>query len=363
MAIALSHGGTAIYEAAGPSDEVLVGTLRGVVRLSRTADGWAVTERTLEDRHISAIVIEPESGLIFAGAFEGGLHLSRDGGHSWERRDAGMTEHDVYSIAAVQLNGRPRLYAGTEPAKLFVSDDLGANWRELAGIRDVPSVPKWTFPAPPHVAHVKHITFSPDDPATMYISIEQGGLLRSSDAGATWEEIHMGGLDEDVHRLLIDPRHPRAFYANTGVGLHTSADGGVSWERRTDRESAIGGYPDTLVYRPSAPDTFFVGGAQFGPGQWRQGRFAGSRISRSDDGGRTWRVLGGGLPDRLQASIEALTIEDWGSGCAVFAATTAGEVWLSEDGGETWRCIAADISPVSKGGHYLPLMAAASAAD
>ena len=41
------------------------------------------------------------------------------------------------------------LYAGTEPAYLFRGDDLGDTWTELPGLRAVPSVESWTFPAPP----------------------------------------------------------------------------------------------------------------------------------------------------------------------------------------------------------------------
>jgi photosystem II stability/assembly factor-like uncharacterized protein len=357
MAIALSHGGTTVYSVAAPSDEVLVGTLHGVVTLVRDG-GWRIARRVLEDRHISAIIEEPDSGVLFAGAFAGGIHASTDGGRTWERRDHGVTEPDVYSLASVRLNGRARLYAGTEPARLFYSDDLGLSWSELPGLRAVPSVPRWTFPAPPHVAHAKHITFSPDDPSTIFVSIEQGGLLRSTDAGETWTELHTNGLNDDLHRLVLHPRDPRLLYANTGVGLHVSTDGGTTWEHRTTRTAEVGGYPDGLVLRPSRPEELFIGAAQHNPGDWRTSHFAGARISRSRDGGGTWEVLGGGLPDRLQASIEAMCLEEWDGGCAVFAATTAGEVWASEDGGESWACIARDLTPISKGGHYRPLVPA-----
>ena len=101
------------------------------------------------------------------------------------------------------MNGHVRLFAGTEPAHLFVSEDLGLNWRELPALRSVPSVPKWSFPAPPHVGHVKHINFDADNPNTIYASVEVGGLLRSTDGGESWEEFP--GLYEDVHRLMVHP--------------------------------------------------------------------------------------------------------------------------------------------------------------
>ena len=46
----------------------------------------------------------------------------------------------------------------------------------------------WTFPAPPHVAHLKHINFEPGNPHTIFASIEVGGMLKSTDDGDTWTD-------------------------------------------------------------------------------------------------------------------------------------------------------------------------------
>src|SRR5687767_14665016 len=118
MAISLSHGGPTMYASATPADEVLVGTAKGVVTLKRDGAGWRVAKDALVDTHISAILIDDESGTIFASGYrDGGLQASEDGGNSWQRRDNGISESNIYSIA---MRGR-RLYVGTEPAKLFVS--------------------------------------------------------------------------------------------------------------------------------------------------------------------------------------------------------------------------------------------------
>ena len=198
MAIGLSHGGSTIYSSPSPSPEVLIGTREGVVTVERPASGseWRVKHRALTDKHISSIIKEPESGLTFAGAFSGSVHASADDGKTWEPRGNGLTETNVYSLASRRVNGRVRLFAGTEPAHLFASDDLGLNWSEVSSLRSVPSVPKWSFPAPPHIGHVKHINFDPDDATTMYASVEVGGLLKSADSGGHWEEFP--SLYEDV---------------------------------------------------------------------------------------------------------------------------------------------------------------------
>jgi len=357
MAIGLSHGGTTIYSSPSLSKEVLVGTREGIAIIARDGSEWRVAQRAISDKHVSAIMKEPESGLTFAGAFHGGIHVSADDGRTWEPRGNGLTQNDVYSLAARRINGRVRVFAGTEPAHLFVSDDLGLNWSEIPSLRSVPSVPKWSFPAPPHIGHVKHINFDPDDPMTIYAAVEVGGLLKSADGGEHWVEFP--SLYEDVHRLMIHPTGPKFLYAVTGRGLYVGPEGGAKWEQWTGRENEIGGYPDGLVYRPSDPKLMFMTAAHDAPGTWRTTHFAGTRISRSKDGGHSWEILKTGLPDRLQASIEAFCLEEAGNSTAIFAATTSGEIFCSEDLGDSWKTILTGLAPISKAGHYRNLVAAA----
>jgi photosystem II stability/assembly factor-like uncharacterized protein len=357
MTVALSHGGPTIYESQTASQRVLVGTVQGIAAVERSDGGWRVAGHALEDVHVSVILIEPQSGLIFAGGYkQGSLHVSRDDGQTWERRDNGLGETDIYSLEAANIDGRVRLYCGTEPARLFYSDDLGESWTELPGLREVPTVDKWSFPGPPHVAHAKHITFDPRDAKTMYVSIEVGGLLRSTDAGQTWQDVP--GMYEDVHRLLINPAEPNRMFVSGGAGLWASEDGGATWRNTTDHDHEIGGYPDQLVYHPSNPSLMFVAAAQDTPGAWRRTRFAGARIARSRDAGRSWELLTNGLPDRMQGNVEAMCLEAVGDGCSLFAATTAGEVFVSDDAGDSWSLAVQGLAPISKGGHFEALVPA-----
>ena len=158
MAIGLSHGGSNIYASEERSNEVLVGTKDGVVIIERENNSkWRVVHEALKGLFISSIVVEPKSGTVFAGAFFGSVHASSDGGRTWERRSNGLIYDDVFSLATVRINGKVRVYAGTEPAHLFYSEDLGRQWTELPSLRSVPSAPKWSFPVAPHIAHTKFI--------------------------------------------------------------------------------------------------------------------------------------------------------------------------------------------------------------
>jgi photosystem II stability/assembly factor-like uncharacterized protein len=367
MAIGLSHGGSNIYRSPEPSTRVLVGTADGIALIERSSVGWRVAHRALTDQHISAIVFEPESGLVFAGAFSGPVYASADGALTWEERADGIRFRDVYSLATTRVNGRARIYAGTQPAHLFYSDDLGRAWHELPAMRDVPTVEQWSFPAPPHVAHTKFVTFDPVDPNVIYACIEQGALLKTEDGGQSWRELNSLGfyLDPnrkasaefyDCHKAVVDPRDRNKIFVSGGAGLYVTADGGQYWERWTTPYWAEDVYPDALVMRPRDPDTLVVAAAEHNPRTWRQSHFAGGKVFRTRDGGRTWALLQDGWPASTPEEVGAMALEDWGDSFSVYAATTGGELYVSDDEGDHWQLALTGLSRVSKKGHN-PLMA------
>ena len=354
MALALSHGAETIYTSSAPSTRVLVGTIDGIAELKRDGDSWNVAGRMLEGQHIHAILFEQDSGIWFAGVNKGGVYRSKDDGATWEACNNGLTSTDLYSLAAAKVDGKARLFAGTEPVHLSYSDDLGDNWAEMEGMQDVPNMDKWRFPAPPHIGHLKHINFAPSDVNTIYASVEQGGLYVSHDAGETFDEIP--GPIDDVHRVVISPTHPERMYTTGGGGLSMSEDAGHTWNNVFGYESAPGGYPDQLVFKPSDPDYMLVSAGEKSPRSWALESNTRSRISRSRDAGRTWEVLGGGLPSYMKHSIEAMALEEAGATTQVFAASTGGEVFWSPDAGDSWQKITDELAPVSKGGHYRGVM-------
>ena len=351
MTVSVSPNGTNHYDTSTPANEVLIGTLNGVVSLTRSGPGapWRESRRMLEGKHVGSIAVEPRSGAIFAGVHKGGLWASEDGGQTWERRDKGIQQDDIYGLNCAQVGDEVRIYAGTEPAHLYVSKDMGRSWTELPSLLNVPSVEKWTFPAPPHQGHVKNIVFDPRDANTIYAGVEVGGAFKSTDAGQTWRE--MGGFYEDVHRLMVSPGRPDDVYMATGIGLYHSPDAGDTWEELPLPAKRIA-YPDALLILPQQPDVMFTAGAIGSPGEWRDTHDADSRIARSRDAGRTWEYLEGGFPAHVRGNVEAMTMNSYPGGFQVFAGTTDGDVFYSDDEGQHWTTIAQSLPPVSKSGHY-----------
>jgi photosystem II stability/assembly factor-like uncharacterized protein len=351
MLTCLSHGGRNVYRTQAQSDELMVATIDGVVGLSRpdSKGEWRAGRRALEGKHISCLLIEPGREIFFAATHGDGLYASDDRGRTWTGKSRGLELPNIYSLNFAEAGGAFRLYAGTEPAHLFVSDDMGESWRELPSVRSVPSVDKWTFPGPPHVAHVKNITFDPRSSETIYLSIEVGGALKSVDGGQSWREL--SGFYEDVHRIVIPAQQPEKVYIAGGDGIWHSPDGGESWEHLTDRSHRIA-YPDALIAHPDDERLMFTAGAITSPGSWRKTQTADARIARSRDGGRSWQVLERGLPEHIRGNIEAMSMNVWPGGFSLFAGTTDGRIFFSADEGESWATIAHGLPPVSKAGHY-----------
>jgi photosystem II stability/assembly factor-like uncharacterized protein len=363
MAACVSPNGLNTYALDGPTPQLLVGTAQGISILERGTGAWSVAGRALEGQHISSLLFEPSRGGLFAGVHKGGLHFSPDGGRSWETRMNGIGIEHVFSLAAANENGQVVLYAGTEPAHLFRSTDYGESWQELPALRNVPDTDKWEFPGPPHLAHTKTVAVDPRSPSTIYAGIEQGALLKTTDGGQTWRELSGfarpdDAVYKDVHIIRLRPSNPDEIFMTGGMGLYHSADAGESWEHLSNRQARIG-YPDQIQFSPVDDNVIFMAGAASNPGTWRQSHHASSTVMRSRDGGRTWEEAGAGLPENMRGNIEAMTLSSWAGGFELFAANTDGEVYASADGAVHWTLIASGLAPISKGGHYVPLRAAA----
>ena len=190
MEAVLSPNGQSRFDGGAPPSKLVVATATGIKILEREAKGapWQVAATALENHHISTMTMLPggRPGML-AGTHGDGIFWSLDG-HSWEPRSEGLRLKDIYTLAAVIENGALVVYAGTEPASLFRSTDLGRSWTERPAISEQKNK-DWTFPAPPHIAHTKMLAFDPRDPQHIFAAIEQGALLETRDAGMSWREL------------------------------------------------------------------------------------------------------------------------------------------------------------------------------
>lgn len=346
--ILLAPGGTSVQRQRIPSARLVVGTVEGIFVFERDAQRrWILRGRGLDGCFVSALT-KLDTGTLIAGTHGLGVARSDDGGLTWKLANAGLSHFDVWVVKAERLAGKERLFAGTLPAHLFVSDDGAASWRELAALREVPSAPKWSFPPPPHQGHVLDIGALDD---SLYVGIEVGALLRSDDGGASFVELPVNPdvSEVDIHRMVLHPKRPKRIIAATGWGMIASEDRGTTWHTGGPLPGID--YPIPLVAHPDDPDLLFVAGGEGWPPNWYQIGRSRAKIARSRDGGRNWERLLGGLPDGQRPTFAGLALEAWGGGFAVFAADTDGQLYESDDGGERWSVVA-EAAPVSKGEQY-----------
>jgi hypothetical protein len=309
------------------------------------------------------------------------IHVSEDGGENWQWLPSGGIDfRDIWAMA-VHPTRANEIYVGTLPAAVYVSANGGRSFRELSAFRNLPDYNKWTFPPGAHVAHARCITLDARVPDEIIVGIEEGGVARSRDRGATWEDIsgpasstafpkindpagivpyEMGKHEEgrvyrDVHWIMRHPTRLETLFASTGIGTYQTNDGGKNWIKC---EYGMGrAYAIPMTNHPSVPDRIFLGAAENGPASWpgyrtvRAGPYntvkfsrnlsaqsggAKTQVLRSDDAGKTWNRLAAGLP----AGYEHMTCgfaaypEDAETLCVAY---TDGSVYATHDGGNRWR--------------------------
>lgn len=281
------------------------------------------------------VVDRDDPKRLYAPTNREGMWVSEDGGQTWREINRGLVYKEIWSLVQHPKTGE--LMVGTGPSAFFTSCDGGETWVESAQLRSLPTTKNWTFPGPPHVSPIKDIGICADDPSLVFGSIEEGGVVRSRDGGRTFDQIdEHNGIYDDVHTVTIMPDNHQTLVATTGKGVYRSTDGGDTWTLSSD---GLDGrtYMSHLVLHPSRPHVLFTAAAGCPPPMWPKPQGADAGFFRSEDQGRTWVRLTGGLPAYLTAAPRCVAGDPLDPD-AVFVGMTDGTVWLTEDGGESFRC-------------------------
>jgi photosystem II stability/assembly factor-like uncharacterized protein len=212
--------------------------------------------------------------------------------------------------------GRTRALAGvpSEPATFYLgavnggvwkTTDAGATWRSIWDNQPTGSIGA--------------IAVSLSNPDIVYAGCGEGlqrpdlstgdGIYKSADAGKTWT--HLEGLrdGQQIGELAIDPKDPdRVFVAveghpfgpNEERGLYRTVDGGKTFKRVLFVNDRTGA--SDVQIDPQHPNIVFAGMWQRQEAPWENGSFGGADggLYRSADGGDTWiKLTGNGLPDDI----------------------------------------------------------------
>lgn len=356
MSIAcLSTNATNSFTLPAPPETLHVATIDGVATLQRAADGtWTLTAQALAGNHIAALHCDAGSGTLLAARIPGGLLCSTDGGATWLDSSPEVSEPATYSLRGFASGRETTLYLGTQPVGLYRSDDGGRTWTDLPAVRIAPMHERWQFPSPEHDPHLKTLAIDPRDPKVIYAGVEQGGLLKSVDGGATWRDLdqfidYSHFVYKDIHQVTLRPGNPDEVVITTGLGIFRSPDGGENWSQLTDSNFRIG-YPDQLLYAPDDANRMFVSGGFATPNFWVEQKTAKGTVMISENGGANWRAPLGGFPES-RANVEALTVCAFPGGYEIFAGTTDGEIYVSSNKGENWALAIGGLPAIGKPTH------------
>lgn len=334
-----------------------VGTDKGLFIL-RPGDPWRIDGPHLAGHAVLHAAITPGNPrelLVAARHNVWGAHLYRstDGGRHWKTLEATPQHpagrHPTALRAVWNLAWTPdgsRLFAGIDPAGLFVSEDRGANWVPVAGLNDHGTRGAWEPSRGLFAVH--SICIDPSRPGHMVAAISAGGAYRSEDGGTTWHTANVGVRAENlperypdaghnVHRIVMHPADGRRLYRQCYNGTYRSDDGAASWTEITAGLPSDFGY--AIACDPADPDTVFQipeSGADL-----RVTVDGKLRVYRSRDGGRHWSSASDGLPQQdvyVTVLREAMDC-DPSTPCGVYFGTSSGHLFASRDGADRWELV------------------------
>lgn len=158
-----------------------------------------------------------------------GLHRSQDGGDHWANISAaaGLPGGVWGRVGLATTPARPgRLWAVIEAGDggIFRSDDQGAHWEQTNDDLALRRRP-WYY---------NHIVADPVDPDTVYVLDLE--CRRSRDGGRTFTTVPTPHGDH--HALWIDPEDPRRLINGHDGGAAVSFDGGASWSSTFNQPTA-----------------------------------------------------------------------------------------------------------------------------
>ncbi|KAA9036322.1 glycosyl hydrolase [Ginsengibacter hankyongi] len=349
---------------------LLLGTRKGFISYRYNNNRWEVENLSFEGVPVSIAYEDSRSGTWWAALDHGHwgvkLHRSKDRGKTWEELTApaypqgeevkdGMKAVTRY-IWAVANGGKSfpsRMWLGTDPGGLFVSDDGGDHFNLVKSLWDHPSRKPYWMGGGRDLPGIHSVVVDPRDDNHVYVGISCAGVFETNDSGSTWEVRNKGlwadflpdpqtDIGHDPHILVAAPTDPDILWQQNHCGIFRSTDGARNWQ-----DISQPGGPARFGFALAIADDD-ASQAWVCPANSDTTRTAikgALCVCRTDDGGKNWKTLTKGLPQENCFDIvyrHALA----GSGDALAFGTTTGNLFFSPDRGEHWQTL----------NNYLPMV-------
>jgi photosystem II stability/assembly factor-like uncharacterized protein len=174
----------------------------------------------------TGISIDPTNHRrVWVGLEVDGVRHSADGGETWSKVNGQIPNQDVHNVLVVA--GPPKVVFTVVNDDVWRSTDDGRTWTPARAREAFP----WHYP--------RGIAVKPDDPRTVYVTLGDstpgriGTVMRSRDAGATWQNLALPGQPNSaMWTVSLPAAAPHMVFAASRYGyLYRSEDGGDSWRK------------------------------------------------------------------------------------------------------------------------------------
>lgn len=154
-------------------------------------------------------------GLLYVGSDDGKIHVSKDGGVSWQLisspETSGLPQNLWVSRIAASTHKKERVYATLNGYRndnfesyVFVSEDFGANWNSISsGLTQAVNV----------------IVEDSANENILYVGTDNG-LFISLDKGATWQDFSNGIPNVAVHDAVIQTKAKELIVGTHGRSIY-----------------------------------------------------------------------------------------------------------------------------------------------
>jgi photosystem II stability/assembly factor-like uncharacterized protein len=229
-----------------------------------------------------------------------------------------VTPPDLFSPWIISITVSPldhnTIFICTYSNGILKSTDAGATWQEINNGLELKTIFNVT---------VDSIT------GNLYLGTMYDGIFKSTDGGDSWQKISQNINDSECMQISVNIRDPDSVYVATRNRVHRSLDGGDSWEKV--EIPFPDGYLSTNGILVDSYDPNYIYASNYDERVPYQ-----SGIMRSTDGGASWQNFDNGLPDGTFCN--KLAMADFGGGTRRLFLSGLG-LYYSDDLGENWnRC-------------------------
>ena len=153
-------------------------------------------------------------GLLYVGSDDGYVHVSKNGGGSWERISNSFPKELWVSRVVASQHKKERVYVTLNGYRsddfrvyIYASDDYGKKWKNISS----------TIPTSP--VNVIREDFENQD--LLYVGTDNGAYA-SFDQGKQWFPFSSGLPNVAVHDLVIQPTAKHIILGTHGRSLYTA---------------------------------------------------------------------------------------------------------------------------------------------